>query len=663
MAQESQSKQENKKKNTKQKEKKTIKEIIKNSERIDGLFTLFRDKDSGELRLLLKPEQLNTNYLYFTYVENGVHAAGFSLTRGAYNVSQAKSIRLSRHFNKIEWAEQNTHFYSKPEKAISRAEGANISPALIFSQTIEAENKKTGAMLIQVNSLFLSESLFAVRPLPNPDSKPHESFSLGKLSSAKSKIARIRNYPENTDLRVEYVYENDTPYQNGGPAVTDPRYISIVVQHTLLKVPDNPMTPRFDDPRVGYFGHQITDLSSSELTPYRDVISRFRLEKKDPTARLSEPVKPITFWLENTTPLELRPIIAEAALRWNDAFEKAGFKNALVIKTQPDDASWDAGDIRYNVIRWVSSPSRFYSGYGPSFHDPRTGEVLGADIMLEYASLSRSARLAKLIDNNTLTDNVHSHRPEGCQASEHAAQQYLFGLNALQAFGASDQQQQRLLKEFVYFLTLHEIGHTLGLNHNFRSNYLHSFEDIFKPEITYPRGLQGSIMDYPAVPLQPNNALQNQFYSTRPGPYDEWAIEFGYHPPLDDADAEQRRVDALLSRSVEPALAFANDADDMRSPGKGIDPRSMVYAQSSDPIRFAQYQISQLRSVQAKLRQKMEGEKDLHHALLQNHHLSLALLRRNLDVISRFIGGVYVERTSPGETAAASRPFRAVDVD
>ncbi len=118
-------------------------------------------------------------------------------------------------------------------------------------------------------------------------------------------------------------------------------------------MPDNDFKPRFDDPRIGYFSTQVTDMTSSSATPYRDVIHRWNLAKQKPGTKLSEPVQPITFWIENTTPVELRDLIREATLRWNQAFETAGFKDAIVVKQQPDNAAWDAGDINYNVLRWT----------------------------------------------------------------------------------------------------------------------------------------------------------------------------------------------------------------------------------------------------------------------------------------------------------------------
>ena len=149
-------------------------------------------------------------------------------------------------------------------------------------------------------------------------------------------------------------------------------------------MPDSNFKARMDDPRVGYFTHQVNDMTSVGALNYRDVIHRWRLEKKDPTALISEPVKPITWWIENTTPKELIPTIKKAGETWNLAFEPLGFKNAVVIKVQPDSATWDAGDIRYNVLRWASSPNPPFGGYGPSFVNPITGEILGADIMLEW---------------------------------------------------------------------------------------------------------------------------------------------------------------------------------------------------------------------------------------------------------------------------------------
>jgi hypothetical protein len=639
---------------------KTVDEVLKDSDRIDGLFTLYRDRKTGDLRMLLTAKELDKPYLYFTYTENGVPAAG--QFRGEFGDSEAKVFHIGRYFNRVEFVVDNTSYYFDRSKAISRAANADVSHAVAFDQKIEAEDAKKGVLAVNVNGLFLTESFNRVSPLPNPDKKPNEVFNLGKLSAAKSKIRAVHNYPKNTDVIVEYVFENEQPYVRGGDAVTDPRYLSITVQHSLIEAPNDDFQPRFDDPRVGYFMGKVTDLSSTEVTPYRDVISRWKLVKKDPSAELSEPVEPIVYWIENTTPVELRPIIEKAALRWNEAFEAAGFKNAVVVRTQPDDADWDAGDLRYNVIRWVASPSPQFGGYGPSFFDPRTGQILGADIMLEYAAIGQNLRQARVFGASSEDDDALVTDPTRCAAGMLGQRQMLFASAALEALGASTEDQQRLLEEFVYFLVLHEIGHTLGLNHNFRASYLHSLDEIFDPDKTYPVGLHGSVMDYPAVPFALPGRKQGQFWTTRPGPYDKWAITFGYSTALADPAAEAARLEKLLARSTEPALAFGNDADDMRAPGKGIDPRAMIDDMTSDPIGFARHEIELVDAVVPLFPERLARDGKSYQTMLNGFFTAASVVREAATVASRYIGGVYVDRAMVNQPGAG-RPLTPVSLE
>ena len=264
-------------------EPKTVAEVLKDSDRIDGLFTLYRDRKTGALRMALTADELEKTYLYFTYTENGVPAAG--LFRGAFGMSRADVFRVSRYYDRIEFIVENTSYYFDESKAIARAADANVSHAVAATEKIEAEDTAQGLVVINASNLFLTEAFHRVTPLPDPNKKPHEVFSLGKLNAAKSRISEVRNYPSNTDVIVEYVYDNEQPYVAGGDEVTDPRFVSITVQHSLLAAPDDRFAPRFDDPRVGYFTDEVTDLSSTEIAPYRDVIHRWKLVKKDPSRR------------------------------------------------------------------------------------------------------------------------------------------------------------------------------------------------------------------------------------------------------------------------------------------------------------------------------------------------------------------------------------------
>ena len=350
----------------------------KNSISHDGFFTVYRDTTDGSAKLLIDKEQLDEEFIYFTYVENGTVQAG--KFRGQFRENAVLKVR--RNYDRIEFVKVNTNFYFDPDNAISKASEANISDAVLASQKILAEDKEDGKILVNADDLFLKETLHEVKS-PRYPGQPPTAFSLGRLSSEKTKYRSINSYPQNTDWVVEYVFDAQRPLNGGGDDVTDARAVTIVLQHSFIDMPENDYQPRMADPRVGYFTTQIDNLTSASHTPYRDLIQRWNLKKKNPDAELSEPVEPITWWIENTTPEKFRPAIKEGVRAWNKAFEKAGFKNAMVVKEMPDTASWDPGDIRYNVLRWTSSPYPPFGGYGPSFVNPRSGEIIRADIMLE----------------------------------------------------------------------------------------------------------------------------------------------------------------------------------------------------------------------------------------------------------------------------------------
>jgi hypothetical protein len=282
-------------------------------------------------------------------------------------------------------------------------------------------------------------------------------------------------------------------------------------QHTFIEMPENNYEPRFDDPRVGYFITQQDDQISTSATPYHDMIHRWNLVKKDPEAELSEPVEPVVWWIENTTPTGFRETIKNATLAWNVAFEEAGFKNAIQVKVQPDTAKWDAGDIRYNVIRWTSSPVPAFGGYGPSFVNPRTGEILGADIMLEWAAFRGYTRADDLFNGSlSSSDNLNEAMdPRYCNISRYLREDREFASSAILIMDEPGEEDlDGLQKEAMTRLILHEVGHTLGLNHNMQASTIHSPEELLSPEFTKERGLSGSVRYYHSINANPDREAQ-----------------------------------------------------------------------------------------------------------------------------------------------------------
>ncbi|WP_298516485.1 zinc-dependent metalloprotease [uncultured Kordia sp.] len=642
---------------------KSIADLTKKSKKIEGLFTIYQDTITGTLQMVVSKDQLEKEFIYFSQVKDGVLDAG--AFRGAYRGS--KIFTVKKYFNKIEFVAKNNAYYFDPESALAKSADANISEGVMASVKIEATDDEKGLYLIKADGIFLKETFSQIKPPRFPGQGPL-AFTLGSLNKAKSKVNAIKNYPENTDLVIEYVYSKPSVLNNGSKAVTDGRNVTIKVNHSLIEIPENTYMPRFDDPRVGYFTTEVTDMTTPSNTPFRDYVHRWHLEKKDPNAAISEPVEPITWWIENTTPLKYRETIKEAVLRWNIAFEKAGFKNAMVVKVQPDDAEWDAGDIRYNVLRWTSSPKPPFGGYGPSFVNPRTGQILGADVMLEYAHQTNRVRYNRIFEalsayslddledaenewQNFKDDHQH------CSLGHLMQENSVFGTTALTIMNASEEEKEVLRNEGLTHLIMHEVGHTLGLNHNMKSSQLHSPAQLADKEYIKGKALTGSVMDYEAINVTNDRTQQGHYFTTTLGPYDLWAIEFGYKPVK-----TLKELDDILKRSTEPALIFGNDADDMRSPGKAIDPRVMVGDLSNDQITYSVNRIKLVNDMTKNLRSKYNDYGKSYQNLVVAYSILQSQKSSAVNVISRFIGGVYVDRAMQGQ-AGGTQPYTPVSYE
>lgn len=645
------------------KAKKSIATLTKSSKKMEGLFTIYQDTVTGAVKLLVKKDQLNKDFIYFSQIANGVLDAG--QFKGAYQGSAI--FHIKKHFNKIEFIAPNTSFYFDEKNEISKAANSNISDATIASGKVLFADDKKGEYLIDATKLFLSETFTRVKRPRFPGQSPF-SFSLGRFDSNKSKINEIKNYPENTNIKTEYVYSNPSVLNGGTAAVTDGRNVSIKVFHTFMNMPEDDYTPRMDDPRVGYFFTQTNDMTTTGVTNYRDMIHRWKLVKKDPNAAISEPVTPITWWIENTTPMKWRETIKEGVLAWNEAFEAAGFKNAMVVKVQPDDADWDAGDVRYNVLRWTSSPQPPFGGYGPSFANPRTGELLGADIMLEYVHFTNRVYYDRIFSNaasygiqsdealkKELLLNKKDHLL--CSQGHVMHENNMFGQIVLAASDASDLEMEGMKKEGMKSLIMHEVGHTLGLNHNMKASQLFSPEQLADANFIKGKALTGSVMDYAGINLTNDRSKQGQYYDMAVGPYDIWAIQFGYQDFKNKAE-----MDALLNQSTKPELIFGNDADDMRSPGKGIDPRVMTGDLSNDQITYSINRFKLVNEMMKNIQSRFTKKGETYMQLRQAYNILNGQSARAGDVISRFIGGVYVDRAMAGQEGG-TKPYTPVSLE
>lgn len=655
--------------------KPSVTDKVKSSKKSEGLFTLYQDTATGSVQLYVKKSQLGKEYIYQSFSLGG--PTSLFLHQNMIRITWVFKVKKS--FDKLEFSQVNTNFWYDPENAVTKSANVDVTEAVFYSAKIDAEDS-TG-FIIAGDALFLSDKLDPIKPIVQPGPNANLIFNLGNLNTAKSGYRTVRSYPDNTDVIVELSYDNPAPFNQGGKDITDARYNRIRFQHSFLELPENDFRPRHDDPRVGYFTQEIENLTSVKVADYKDVINRWHLKKKDPLAALSEPVEPIVWWVENTTPVEYRQTIVEAGLKWNEAFEKAGFKNAVVMKIMPDDAKWDPADIRYNVIRWVSSPYPPYGAIGPSFVNPKTGQILGADITVEWLSGSFSPVIDELFnsyngntDLSSLLLNPNNHQQEGitfpgtgsnkwmgCTLAKELKAQYTAGLTVMETNDAAPDEVKELHKQFLYYLIMHEMGHTMGLNHNMKASQMLSPSEVHNKEITRKLGLQGSVMDYPAINVAADRKKQGDYYTTKAGLYDIWAIEFGY-TPFSKAE-ESEGLKKILNRSTEPGNTFGNDADDMRSPGGGgIDPRVMINDMSNDMVAYAEERFTLVNNLMGKLKTKYSKPGKSYAELRSRFGMLMGQRAQMAQGVSRYIGGVMVDRSFVGQETK-NKPFTVVPAE
>ncbi|MBK9271600.1 MAG: zinc-dependent metalloprotease [Saprospiraceae bacterium] len=628
----------------------SLKDKVKSSVKLEGLFTFYQDTQSGSLHIYLNKNQLNKEFLYQSFSMGG--PAELFLNQNMLRETWLFSVR--KNFDRIFWMRSNTSFYFDKNHPISKAANVDVPETIFFSEKIVAEDSM--GYLVNVDNLFLSERLDPIRPYI-PSTIPASAYlNLGTLNKDKSEYLKIRTFPLNSDVVVNLSYENPNPQYFGGLDITDPRYVNVRMQHSFLELPVNDFQPRVDHPHIGYFNVQTEDMTSTHIVRYRDFINRWHLKKKYPEQAISEPVEPIVWWVENTTPKELRQVIIDAGHKWNAAFEKAGFKNAIEMKMMPDDVDWDPADIRYNVIRWVSSDLGF--AIGPSFVNPRTGQILGSDITIDFSFLTGTKIESDLFEHGKVMEEfeeIQAH-PHSCKLGAGLRMQNQFGNAMLEIQDADHAEKTELLHQFITELVLHEMGHTLGLNHNMKSSHMLSPAELKNKEITRKFGVTGSVMDYSTINLALKKEEQADYYTTVVGPYDLWAIEYGYTPFSKENEA--KGLQAIVNKSTDPKLIFGNDADICR-PGGGIDPRVMVWDMSNDPITYAAERFEIVENGMASLKSKFIKENQSYE-VFKNMYFVLFYQRFNMTrSVANYIGGVYVDRSFPGQKTE-NKPYTPV---
>jgi hypothetical protein len=652
-------------------------EVTKEAEKIEGLFTLYKKKD--KLYLEVKPEQLDRDQIMTLTLESGIGA------RGILNGMPIDDFlwRFRRVNDQLHFVKRNPWFRANPGQPVNRSLERAFTDSVIASLKLESVHKEKKSLLVDAGPLFMAD-------MPGLGNALRGALGTGyALDPSKTYWGMAKSFPQNTELETYYSFGTAQP--SFLDTVPDARNVTLRVRYSLSELPQDSFRPRLADDRVGYFLTAFQDLSNDDSpTPFVRYVNRWNLQKKDPDAPLSEPKKPIVFWLENTIPLEYRDAVREGVLRWNVAFEKAGFKNAIQVKQQPDDADWDPADIRYNTIRWIHSMEASFGAMGPSRVNPMTGEILDADILVD-ASMLRGvkhqyrviaapiatghpylppsmksapvdpeiATLLKVSNPTFLTaEDVakldRKRMDRLCMAGLHAAHEAGFAATALalrDGIGPGGEVPKEFLDQFIGDIMAHEVGHTLGLRHNFHASTLLPLNQLNNRALVAEKGLWSSVMDYNTPNIALVKSQQGHYFSPRVGPYDEWAIEYGYKPiTASTPEGELSALRQIAERGTDPALAYATDEDtyDFMAP-TSVDPLAMTGDLSDDPIGYNKHRMQLAKLLLQKLEARGPGHGNSYDEFRRDFGWIMGAYSGAGSRLSKWVGGQYFSRNHAGD--------------
>lgn len=628
----------------------TIEEVLPFLEAVPGVINTYRTPQ-GRLFMEITEDHFEKDFLVVIQMNKGI-GESFMLT-GFPLFSEMVTFRLRNE--RIELVYRNPNFRADEGTPEGRMVELGFSESVKQAFQPVAATPEEGRYMIDVSATFLTDWASLADFLPGL----YGVFF--QLDPNRSQLVSVKGFEENVEIKVDLSFLSSGPINSQ----TIPHYktLPVGIHYSILALPEDRMQPRLSDDRIGYFTTTYRDFNiQGGATDAVRLANRWRLEKKNPNQPLSPPVKPIVFYLENTIPEEYRPYIKAGVEEWNTAFRRAGFSNAIMAKEQPDDPDWSPGDARYSTIRWVTANDSVFA-IGPSDVDPRTGEILNADILFVSDWVRVLNGQNQQLVNQTLSINEDNEfvkwysqiNPDYaqmmCDYASSMGTELMLMRQTLIADGVAQPGGEIPLEyigEALKELTMHEVGHTLGLRHNFKGSSAIPFHELHDEALTGSFGVSGSVMDYNPPNISLDRSEQGEYYNDVLGAYDMLAIKWGYTPVANERLIPHPELTSIAEESTAKSYyTFGTDEDTGLGP-YAMDPYITTYDLSADPVAWFKERAVLVNELWDSVEDRLLDDGDEYWPLRYAVQGMLIQKVRGYPYSARAMGGVSVTRAHKG---------------
>lgn len=615
-----------------------------------GFFDTY-EKD-GHLYIVVPHDRLGEDFLLSYEIAQGIGARG--LYGGTmFPIFEGAVVALERHEDKLYLVERPMHYRAPARSATETAVQLSYGSSVLETARIEAWGKDSAAV-IDIRDWVLSD-LSDVGQIVRQAVSPRPGVpGRALVDRSRSYVESVKAFPENVNVRAQLTFVPGEPVAI--PQVPDSRYVPLAIHYTFAKLPAQPMTPREADDRMGYFITAHKDFTRDDESFFVRHVNRWRLEcSEERVGDLCVPKKPIVYYIDPSVPEAYRPAMMAGVKAWAQAFEAAGFKDAIHAEMLPDSA--DAEDIRYPTLRWSTSDQPAYGAIGPSIVDPRTGEILDADILFEAqmvrgfkrdwrTSVSPAAAVEGMLGSPDVAASTEGasgaalESPAFADALSSQGSLLRAVLAARGEIGPDDPVPAEYVNQALTWVTMHEVGHTLGLRHNFRSSADTPLDKLYDAQWTAENGVYSSVMEYPSLNVPPTGTAPGLYYNSGVGSSDRWVISYGYV-------TEAARAKQIAREAARAGHAFGTD-EDARGPG-ALDPTVNPYDMSADPLAWGKQRAALVSSLLPTLPQRALADDRRYADLTDALNTLLNEYVRALATGVKYIGGQYQYRDHVGD--------------